>query len=217
MKTRERIIATALALFNEQGEAHTTALDIADELDMSPGNLYYHFKGKEPIIDALFDRFEAKISATLAAPIAAPLGQQDSIENNWFYLFVLLEDMHDYRFIYNNLTDLIDRYTTIERGFARILKLKRAAFYALSDQLIPNNIDLREQQLSAIADNLSQTATFWFTFDRLIHGPQSAEVGIHRGVLQLLTMIAPYLGSAQLQFYRDCEVIFDSLQQSSQH
>ena len=212
MKTRDRILHTALTLFNEQGEVHTTALEIADELDMSPGNLYYHFKGKDPIIAALFDQFEQRISETLAAPIAAPLADQESVENNWYYLFVLLEDMHDYRFIYDNLTDLINRYPKVERGFKRILALKRAAFYALCDELIAQGGDTREQQLNAIADNLSQTATFWFSFDQLLHGRRDPEITMHRGVLQLLTMIAPYLGDAQQQFYRDCETIFDTLQ-----
>lgn len=215
MKTRDRILATALTLFNEQGEVHTTALDLADELDMSPGNLYYHFKGKDPIIESLFERFEAQISETLAAPIEAPLGADESIENNWYYLFVLLEDMHDYRFLYDNLTDLIHRYPTVERGFKRILKLKRAAFFALCNQLIPDSLPAREQQLSAVADNLSQTATFWFSFEQLVHPRRSAELTIHRGVLQLLTMIAPYLGDAQQSFYHDCEAVFESLQKQA--
>ena len=31
------------------------------------------------------------------------------------------------------------------------------------------------------------------------------QVTIHQGVLQLLTMVAPYLGDDELSFYRECE------------
>ena len=58
MKTRDRILHVSLLLFNDEGEAQQTAVDISNALGISPGNLYYHFKGKDAIIRALFDAFE---------------------------------------------------------------------------------------------------------------------------------------------------------------
>mgnify|MGYP006189992069 CR=1 FL=1 len=51
MKTRDRILEVSLLLFNEEGESGLSSVDIANALEISPGNLYYHFKGKDAIID----------------------------------------------------------------------------------------------------------------------------------------------------------------------
>ena len=73
MKTRDRILHTSLALFNEEGEATTTTIDIANELNISPGNLYYHFTAKDQIIAALFQQYEQAMQHTLTAPLERPL------------------------------------------------------------------------------------------------------------------------------------------------
>ena len=53
--------------------------------------------------------------------------------------------------------------------------------------------------------------TYWLNYDRLLHDEQDAELSIHQGVLQLLTMVAPYLGEDQIDFYRQCEAIFEGM------
>jgi AcrR family transcriptional regulator len=213
MKTRDRILHISLALFNEEGEAHTTTIDIANELDISPGNLYYHFKGKDQIIAELFQQYELALSSTLTAPIERPLSEAGgNVEENWYFLYVVLEEMYQYRFLYHNLGDILQRYPDIRRGFKRLIQLKRATLFAICQALMEQAvIDARGQQLLGLVDNMTLTLTFWFNYDQLLHEDRPPHVTIHQGVLQLLTMIAPYLGDEELSFYRDCEDIYASM------
>lgn len=51
--TRDHIIEAADRLFYQQGYAYTSFADIADEVQISRGNFYYHFKTKDEILDAV--------------------------------------------------------------------------------------------------------------------------------------------------------------------
>ena len=213
MKTKDRILVTSLTLFNEEGEANTTTIDIANEMDISPGNLYYHFKGKDEIIGELFQQYEVALGETLTAPIERPLSDKESnVEDNWYFLYVVMEEMFQYRFLYHNLEDILYRYPAIRKRFRRLIQLKRAALYAICQTLLKQAvINTQDQQLLGLVDNMTLTLTFWFSYDQLLNDNRPAQVTIHQGVLQLLTMVAPYLGDDQLSFYRDCEAIYASM------
>jgi AcrR family transcriptional regulator len=55
-KNRERILQTSIELFNQNGVVPVTTNHIAQNLQISPGNLYFHFRNKEEIVRELFDR-----------------------------------------------------------------------------------------------------------------------------------------------------------------
>ncbi len=49
-RTRERILASALALFSRKGYEHTTFTDIAARLKLTKGAVYWHFDSKEKLL-----------------------------------------------------------------------------------------------------------------------------------------------------------------------
>lgn len=92
MKTKDRIIHTSVDLFNKSGIVAVTTNHIAKELNISPGNLYFHFANKEEIIRQIF-----KNMMTETYELWKPRGGQkifhplDQIEKNfelfWKYRF----------------------------------------------------------------------------------------------------------------------------------
>ena len=57
IKTSERIVQNSLELFNQQGERSISTNHIAAHMEISPGNLYYHFPNKQAIIACLFGKW----------------------------------------------------------------------------------------------------------------------------------------------------------------
>ena len=67
-RTRERILDLSLRLFNDFGEPNVNTTLIAEQMAISPGNLYYHFKNKDDIIESIFQQFERELDKLLAVP-----------------------------------------------------------------------------------------------------------------------------------------------------
>lgn len=62
MKTRDRIKATAVSLFNEKGATNVSTVQISEVMGISPGNLYYYFTNKEHIIRCIWQEDMVPVS-----------------------------------------------------------------------------------------------------------------------------------------------------------
>jgi AcrR family transcriptional regulator len=201
LKTREKILQTSLLLFNEEGESHVTTVDIANEMDISPGNLYYHFKGKEVIIDNLFEKFEDGFSDILHAPIKKEL----KIEDSWYYLYVVFEEMYHYRFIYQNLSDLLHRYEGINKRFRKLLNLKfQTATTIISGLRDEKILTIDDASVDVLINNIVMTVTYWIAYSSLRDDKQSEQNLLHKGVFQVLSLIGPFLSQGKEEYREFC-------------
>lgn len=193
MKTRDRILQVSLLLFNEEGEAQLSSVDVANALEISPGNLYYHFKGKDAIIRALYDRFEEEMRIILRGSS----GGVASIEDNWVYIYILLEEIYDFRFFYRDLAGLLARYPDLAGRFRSLVAEKRATITRILDDLERLELISIDPRLKPpLTDQIITTLTFWLAGDALSREAHDGPALIHRTVFQVMCLIVPYMGPA---------------------
>jgi len=192
MKTRDRIIETALSLFNEQGTRTVTTNHIARACGISPGNLYYHFRNKEDIIRALFEQMDAYGTARYLAIIADhPPGSLESMERT----FAMIQEFNwRYRFFKRELTPLIMGDPLLRERFAATHR----AMLALVRHSIDSSIELgfvkplpdREREL--VSEEVWLVALFWLNYLE-VGGEEVTEATLRRGIELLRAIIRPYL------------------------
>ncbi len=194
-RTRERILETSLALFNRFGEPHITTADIADEMNISPGNLYYHFRNKDDIIGELYAGYEATVLPLLIVPQDPPPG----VEDLWFLLHALFERMREYRFFYRDLDEITSRNRKLATRFAEVTRRGERTVIELCRALVQSGHMLAtEREIGALAANVVLVSTYWMSWQR-VAGPAAGkhgelrDVSLDHAVYQVLALIAPFL------------------------
>ena len=189
--TKERIVQAAIRLFNEQGTAAVSTNHIAEAAGISPGNLYYHFRNKEEIIRAIFERMNASWGQlfTLPQDRAYPL---TGLRRMLGETFVLL---WEYRFIYREFVALMRRDPELglryrgvrERGLANTELLLKSFVEAgvLREPVDPT-------ALPRLARILWLITEFWLPFAEM--GDEIVEPErLQEGVELLMQVLDPYM------------------------
>ena len=193
-RTRERILETSLALFNQFGEPHVTTADIADEMNISPGNLYYHFRNKDEIIGELYAAHEGALLPLFSAPPHS--GGVTGVEDLWLLLHLMFERIREYRFFYRDLDELTSRNRTLNARFGALLRRAMSTVVELCRGLADaGSMRASEPEIAAVAQNVVLIATYWMSFRRLtraVHAPVD-EADLGRAAYQVLALVSPYL------------------------
>ncbi|HYE38897.1 MAG TPA: TetR/AcrR family transcriptional regulator, partial [Ramlibacter sp.] len=197
-RTAERILEVTLALFNRFGEPNVSTTLISAELNISPGNLYYHYPAKDELINALYDRYEASLRELLHAAD----GVRD-VEDAWFFLHSLFELIWRHRFLYRDLNDLLSKNRRLEMHFQGVLKEKTRAVRAMLEAMNRSGalrIDSRE--VDPTATSMVVVLTYWLSYEyvrdpRHALEPEGAQQALLRGAHHVLHLLVPYLETAQ--------------------
>lgn len=172
MATRQRIIQEATAYFNQAGFGATSFLELANALGMSRGNLTYHFKDKDVLLEAIVEEMWTQMDQERVKSRQLP-----SFENlhNEVQLYYRLQ--RTYAFIF--LDSLVLNHPVLKDRFRSITA------QAIEDNkaIIAFAVQLGNMQPEAIAGTYNNIAfvtwmlTFFWLPQQIIRGEKTGEDG----------------------------------------
>ena len=190
MKTKQRILNTALELFNKNGISNTTIRNIAQKIEMSSGNLNYHFRYKEEIIEILYFELIAKMERRISEL------EGKNIDLFRFYRTseLKMHDMFEYRFFYRDLHKITSENEKIREHFIKFQETRINEFLFLCKHLQMQEI-IRIPEFEDEYKRLYRRVVI--ILDNWINTYDFTDLSPKEGILQfsklIFEMIYPYL------------------------
>jgi AcrR family transcriptional regulator len=159
--TKHRIISTAIVLFNQRGFMNVTMRDLAQELDISLGNLTYHFKRKDELVETIHQCLIDERNALLETVQVAP-----SITNIHAQLHPLMELYEKYRFFYLDILEVMRAYPDIAQRHREHISNQIRYIRAIIDYSVGTGNMLPESrngQYDSLAETVCLMLTYWLS------------------------------------------------------
>lgn len=157
--TQKLILDTAVDLFNRHGTARVSANRIADTCRLSRGHLYYHFKKKEEIINAIYSL------------IASEVRHNDDPKQPTVHHMLEMFDRYlaliwRYRFFYREMTALLAIDAGLQQRVSRDRQDRTVVLIKFFEALIANDV-LRGPRDPRTLQNLVKAS--WIVSDNWIN------------------------------------------------
>lgn len=189
MKTREKIVYGALELFNRHGERSITTNHIAEHVEISPGNLYYHFRNKQEIVREIFTLYAQELLERFA-PVQ---GQQESLTLLKHYLDSIFTLMWKYRFFYANLPEILSRDEQLHEQYIQVQEKLQANLVAIMQEFVELDLlSLEKTELTSLVRTLHLIASSWLAYQSAMSLKVAiTEQVVRQGMLQMLAVVKP--------------------------
>lgn len=190
-KTKRRALDTALLLFNRDGISKVALRTIALEMGISQGNLAFHFKKREDIVEALYFELVDKMDHTM--------NRVDEDENLIRFMYTLNEsimyDFFQYRFLLIDFVYILRENKTIKQHYLQLIKLREVQFSHLFQELVDSGL-MREELIENEYDNLfirfQILGNFWLPTTILLSETMNNSL-VKKYAKIILESILPYL------------------------
>ena len=188
-KTKIKILEVSRTLFNEFGYSQVTIRMIALKLGMSSGNLNYHFKKREEILEALYfemvSNFDERIDILPDTEITLTSVKND-IEDS-------MKRMVVYRFIWTDLFNILKANDKISSHFYEAHEKRRSGNFLLFEMLCSKGLmkpfTFKQEFLAELLINFGNT---WIYTSAVYH-KSFTNTYINKQANIMLAILYPYL------------------------
>ena len=194
--TQKLILDTAIDLFNRHGTAQISSNRIADTCSLSRGHLYYHFKKKEEIINAIYDRIASEVKYSWGDDLQSPT-LQHMLEMFDRHLALIWQ----YRFLYRELTALLAVDEHLCERFARDRQERSRVVVDFFQAMIDHEVLTGPKDAKTLR-NLVKAS--WIICDNWINYLSVDRSAVYPDCVQegsqlVIDLFRPYLSSRTLQ------------------
>ncbi|WNC71932.1 TetR/AcrR family transcriptional regulator [Thalassotalea psychrophila] len=214
MKTRDKIIVASIELFNENGERNITTNHIAAHLGISPGNLYYHFRNKEDIINAIYSEYADDLISQFKT-LSDAINPLDSI---LLYMDIVFQLISKFRFFYSNLPVLLSKNPALKKRYSEIQKEIIQKVSSMLQSLNEAEIlSIKEDELDDLTCLVRITTTFWLSYlqTQLDENPKIDDASLYEGLLKIFALLSPYVTDQARQDFENARSQYKILKQEA--
>ena len=186
-KTRQNIIQKSIKLFNEQGVVNVRTRDIAEALEISTGNLTYHYKTKQDLMHSVY-RYMIKTLEEMS------IGNQLMMPGRGALLVVrgYLDYIVKFRFFYQDTLEIIRAYPELAKSHHQQVEQEKAIIKNLLYRAIGKG-EIKAEVFPGLYDSLAHsiwmTLHFWLT-QQAIRGEEQDR--LEQGLLMIANLVYPY-------------------------
>ncbi|WP_458125322.1 TetR/AcrR family transcriptional regulator [Paenibacillus sp. Z3-2] len=191
-KTKEKVMETAIAMFNLEGTSSVSTNHIAKELGISTGNLYYHFKNKEEIIRAILEKMIQEWDMVWQVPVSNWQPTLEDLKSIIRYTFQL---QWKYRFFYRELIVLMKMDPLLKDRHQRIQGQRmdeQKEFIQLFIEVGVLRLPEDPSQMDSLLTICWIISNYWLAFLETNNETVSKEQ-MEQGIQLIMTVIGPYI------------------------
>jgi AcrR family transcriptional regulator len=184
MDTKSKILKCALELFNSTNTQAATTNHISKKMNISPGNLHYHYKNREEIIRELYKNMQREYTLL---PHEFPNTINELFEANEKSFKI----QYKYRFFYRELLFLLSRDTELKQIYAQDAIAQRIRYKTIFERLSEKEILTfkNSDEINYLIDMILLIEQFWSSFTK-IYGNKNLD--IDTAIKQIEKLIQPF-------------------------